>query len=160
MKAGQTITRLKKGLTKQELLDDNISIEWDETVNNWKVTRLSRNHKSVILTLKTLKEHRFKCKHKYAPTKEYPGYAWSKSGSHGYHTTTIPTSRLVYAYFVGDIPDGYEVDHIDNNPFNNSLENLRILTKEENLKKRYSDNPDMCNNHHEYCKKHNIPEKK
>ena len=118
------------------------------------------------MTLNKLKESILRRKHKYAPDKEYPGYVWSKTGSKGYKSTTVATGRLIYAYFVGDIPEGYEVDHIDNNPFNNYYNpddpndprnNLRLLTKQENLRKRYSDNPNMSNNHYEYCKNHNIP---
>lgn len=34
------------------------------------------------------------------------------------------------------------IDHIDNNPFNNRVKNLQKLTPEENLRKRFEDNPD------------------
>ena len=40
------------------------------------------------------------------------------------------------------------VDHIDNDPFNNMPFNLQALTQEENLRKRYSDNPN--NNHNQW----------
>lgn len=58
----------------------------------------------------------------------------------------IPLSRLVYVWHKGDIPDGYVVDHIDNDSFNNSIDNLQILTVEENLAKRYDDDPDAWTN--------------
>lgn len=147
---------MSKELTKQMLVDEGIQIHWDQENNAWCVMKWSRKNKSKKMVLNKLKESILKRKHKYAPDKEYPGYVWSKTGSKGYKSTTVATGRLIYAYFVGDIPAGYEIDHIDNNPFNNSLNNLRLLTKEENLRKRYSDNPGMCNNHYEYCKKHNL----
>jgi len=41
--------------------------------------------------------------------------------------------RLVYELFVGEIPKGYEIDHIDNDRTNNRIDNLRIVTHKENL---------------------------
>ena len=49
--------------------------------------------------------------------------------------------RLVYEAFNGLIPDGYQIDHINNNPQDNRLENLQLLTKSQNSKKRFIDNP-------------------
>ena len=40
--------------------------------------------------------------------------------------------RLVYETFIGEIPDGYIIDHIDGDRQNNSLENLRCITQSEN----------------------------
>ena len=43
-----------------------------------------------------------------------------------------PVHRLVYISFVGDIPIGKEIDHIDRNPKNNHISNLRAVTRSEN----------------------------
>lgn len=43
--------------------------------------------------------------------------------------------RLVWETFMGEIPEGKEIDHIDGNPHNNSLSNLQIVTRRENLLK-------------------------
>ena len=40
---------------------------------------------------------------------------------------------IVWKVFNGKVPDGYEIDHIDNDRTNNSLSNLRLLTKAENI---------------------------
>ena len=45
-------------------------------------------------------------------------------------------SRLVYAAFVGPIPPGMDVDHIDSNRENNRVDNLQVLTRSDNLRKR------------------------
>lgn len=41
--------------------------------------------------------------------------------------------RIVYESFIGDIPKGMEVNHIDENPKNNKVTNLNLLTHKENL---------------------------
>lgn len=43
--------------------------------------------------------------------------------------------RLVYETLIGDIPQELTIDHIDANPQNNSIENLQILTRENNTRK-------------------------
>lgn len=40
--------------------------------------------------------------------------------------------RLVWKTFRGEIPEGYEIDHIDAEPSNNRIENLQLLTRREN----------------------------
>lgn len=39
---------------------------------------------------------------------------------------------VLYETFVGAIQDGTEIDHIDRNPGNNAIENLRIVTRSNN----------------------------
>ncbi len=49
---------------------------------------------------------------------------------------TIAVHRLVYETFNNEIPEGYEVDHINFERDDNRLCNLQLLTHAENLKKR------------------------
>ena len=44
---------------------------------------------------------------------------------------------LVYTHFVGDLQNGYQVDHVDNIRTNNFSNNLRLVTRSENIKKSY-----------------------
>ena len=45
--------------------------------------------------------------------------------------------RLVYQNFVGEIPDGMQIDHIDNDKHNNELDNLQVLSAAANMKKMW-----------------------
>jgi hypothetical protein len=68
----------------------------------------------------------------------------SRLNSWGYHSISlwdknskkkVTISRLVASVFIGDIPKGYVVDHIDCNPLNNHVNNLQIITISENGKR-------------------------
>ena len=41
--------------------------------------------------------------------------------------------RLVYETFVGEVPQGYELDHINTIRDDNRLENLRLVTHKDNM---------------------------
>ena len=41
--------------------------------------------------------------------------------------------RLVWIAFNGQIPEGYEINHLDERPVNNALSNLSLVTHKENL---------------------------
>lgn len=41
--------------------------------------------------------------------------------------------RIIWELFNGKVPDGYIVDHIDGNPGNNDIQNLRLATVSENV---------------------------
>ena len=51
--------------------------------------------------------------------------------------------RLVWQNFVGEIPDGLEIDHLDGNPRNNSIENLQLLSRRDNTHKYQRETQDV-----------------
>jgi hypothetical protein len=58
-----------------------------------------------------------------------------------YKSTLLPVHRIVYAWFKGCAPKAFDIDHKDNNPLNNHIDNLEALTRtENNQKKKYSRN--------------------
>lgn len=89
------------------------------------------------------------CKHKYTTNKSYPIVTFS----YKQQRICLPLSRIIYAWFNGKVDQGYVVDHIDNNPYNNHPNNLQLLTQEQNLAKRFADNPDACSNQWDKLKK-------
>lgn len=69
----------------------------------------------------------------------------------GYNTLTLfskleggtknwKVSRLVYETFIGSLPDGMVIDHINNNPLQDWVTNLKCVTNSENIKKSYNTN--------------------
>ena len=51
-----------------------------------------------------------------------------------YVTSSTGIHRFVWQYYVGDIPEGYHVHHVDFDKANNQIENLQCLTKKEHSK--------------------------
>lgn len=49
--------------------------------------------------------------------------------------------RLVWNAFVGEIPVGFELDHIDRDRTNNALSNLRLVTRQQN---KFNSNAKGC----------------
>jgi AP2-like factor, euAP2 lineage len=41
--------------------------------------------------------------------------------------------QVVIRHWIGDVPEGYEIDHIDRDKLNNTRENLRLCTKAQNM---------------------------
>ena len=61
--------------------------------------------------------------------KKYLKVSLSESGVR----TTLKVHRLVMLAFVGVVPSGMEVRHLDGNGSNNRLDNLKYGTKKENM---------------------------
>lgn len=52
-----------------------------------------------------------------------------------YGKKNLYVHRIMYRTFVGVIPSDMEIDHIDNNKHNNSINNLQLLTHSQNINK-------------------------
>jgi len=55
------------------------------------------------------------------------------------HYTNIAIHRLVYKTWIGEIPENYVIDHIDNIKWNNNYHNLQAISSFENSRKAAED---------------------
>jgi hypothetical protein len=61
------------------------------------------------------------------------------------HRSTVSYARYLMSVKLGKfIPEGFEVDHIDDDKTNDSIDNLQILTTEENRQKRDALQRKLC----------------
>ena len=129
-------------LTKDELRSVGI-VDIRYLDNKWLVYRLWYKNSSKAKELKIISITEAKRTHKYRPDKVYPKVTFSTPTK----KYNIPLSRLIYVWFNGDITEPrMQVDHIDNDPYNNDPDNLELVTIEQNLAKRFVDNPEAWTN--------------
>lgn len=126
-----------------------ITKEWLQSLGIEEVTEEGK----VYAHGKLVTEHKNLCKHKYGKDKSYPTiivydpelYKRKKQeGKIVPGNRYLILSRVVYAWFNGVCPKEYDVDHKDNNPFNNNISNLQLLTRKENLNKHLGRNQHTC----------------
>lgn len=63
----------------------------------------------------------------------------NKSSNKKYYVRgCLSRNNMIYIHrFLTNCPEGLTVDHIDGNPFNNTMSNLRVCTLKENIKNRF-----------------------
>lgn len=71
------------------------------------------------------------------PSKKKTGYLYTNIywGKKLTERSSLRIHRVVYETFIGPIPEGFVVDHINNIKSDNRLENLQLLTPLENTLK-------------------------
>lgn len=74
--------------------------------------------------------------HKYGKTMRYQYYSLTDSRTG--KSLSLPVSNLVWMYHHPneEIPDGYDIDHINGDSLDDRIENLQCITRKENLAKR------------------------
>lgn len=107
-------------LTKQFFADYNI--HWDESIQMFK-----QDDKLLVPFLNVPAQTTYSShKKQYWMVNVYTLKGRSK---------IVPYHRLLWLQFRGDIPQGYVIDHINNDSLDNRLENLQLITRSENTKK-------------------------
>ena len=127
-----------KALTKEMLQEWGITnINWDNDFGEWWIDRYWFKNNSKVKTHKRINVQNAVCKHKFTVDKSYPIITFSYKQK----VITLPLARVIYAWFKGPIEEKAVIDHKDNNPYNNKVDNLQKLSVGENLAKRFIDNP-------------------
>lgn len=123
--------QMARAITRESLAHDGISVSLDENGEihvyhrrDFKGRSRYREIKPGIITSSS--------------GKKYVRVAW-RSRSNGWKCVTMTISRVAWAWFHGSVPSLWVVDHIDNDPLNNKMENLQALSYSDNAKKRYKD---------------------
>ena len=65
---------------------------------------------------------------------KFDGLIYRKHKHDGRYYFSTSLTRSVWKFFNGEIPDGYEVHHLDDDKYNDDISNLTLLTREEHLK--------------------------
>lgn len=71
--------------------------------------------------------------------RRYYSYSMLEDGK-GSRLHNILIHRLIWLFFYGDIPNNMEINHIDGNKTNNSLVNLEVVTRSENIQHSFDMN--------------------
>lgn len=90
---------------------------------------------TIFRNVKSKKQLKIKLDMHHSNTGYYMTLVHNQSINDG-NCKRVMIHRVVAECWLGDCPDGYEVDHIDRNPHNNDYRNLRYATKGEQMKNR------------------------
>lgn len=112
------------------------------------ITDVSRDGKHIICKGKELTQQPHKDGYLivvlYDPDLYKIEYKLTKKVNAGLFSTGV--HRIVYCWFKGKVPSGYVIDHINNIKDDNRIDNLQLLTPQENIMKGrgYSDRQLKC----------------
>ena len=90
---------------------------------------------TIFRNVKSKKQLKIKLDMHHSTTGYYMTMVHNQSINDG-NCKRVMIHRIVAECWLGDCPEGYEVDHIDRNPHNNDYRNLRYVTKGEQMKNR------------------------
>lgn len=149
---GFVVEYLSTGLSREQALElENKYL--DNPPEDWKLTNIKKSEKVKNLTDLVKKiRHYFEydesspsCliwKNKYKNSQVVIGNsAGHLNKKHGYYEVSLEgrryyAHRVVYLIFNDTIEDSLVIDHIDNNPSNNKISNLRLISQSENCRSR------------------------
>ena len=120
---------------KTWLADNNIKVVINPSTNSLEDEQIVVYQKDrKTMEWKPLKQTINVKNHKYGKQCIYIlVFPWDKSKN---QRVTMTLQRLVYLEFKGDIPEGFDIDHIDGDSLNNLPSNLQAISRKDNLKKR------------------------
>lgn len=118
-------------IDEETICISNINFKRIYGYNNYYVSKCG-----IVYSLHT---ERFLTKSHNSSTVRYPRVSLQPNEGKSRHGNREFIHHIVFkTYVTADIPKGYEIDHIDCNPWNCDLSNLQLLTKKQNSEKRYN----------------------
>lgn len=91
---------------------------------------------TIIRNVKSKKQLKIKLDTHHSESGYYVTFVHINGRSPDSKTIRVMIHRAVAECWLGDCPNGMEVDHIDKNSHNNHYSNLRYVTKSEQMKNR------------------------
>lgn len=143
----------KNFISKQDLINNKVRVEMinDEVViyqDYIQTTKRDRGYEWVT----ERKQHKAVCSHQFGNDYAQLISFLKIDGK----MKALPVSNIVWIYYNDTIPEGYEVDHINENTLDNRIDNLQLLTPGDNIRKRKFNganqylNSTHCNSLEEY----------
>ena len=132
---GKHVNGHNRALTKQQLIDLGIT----DVTKDGKVFKNGVECKIKILVNKykhSTKTYQVPVVQFVDKSKKIPFVTKNGYHSYTYGCMNISVARIMFVWFIRDLEYGEQIDHIDNNTLNNTLDNLQALTQAENLKKK------------------------
>ena len=128
------MSKVWKELTKEMLLERGIEVLNEKDKNgNYIILRTGKKSCNSKVTTFPLK---LTLSGQYCEYSQKWKYYYRTGFNFNGKTETYTVSRIYYAWFIGPVPEGIEVDHIVDEPINNDISNLKLLTPPENRQKR------------------------
>ena len=91
---------------------------------------------TIFRNVKSKKQLKIKLDYHHSKNGYYVSFVHLGGRSKGNKIVRCMIHRIVAECWLGDCPEGMEVDHIDRNSHNNDWRNLRYVTKSEQMKNR------------------------
>lgn len=91
---------------------------------------------TIFRNVKSKKQSKIKLDFHHSKTGYYTTFVHLGGRSENSRIVRCPIHRMVAECWLGECPEGLEVDHIDRNTHNNDWRNLRYVTRSEQMKNR------------------------
>ena len=114
----------------KELQTNNSDLEFRKIPSLWFLYEINSNG-TILRNVKSKKQIKIKLDYHHSEKGYYMAFVMCKK-----KVRRVQIAKVVAECWLGERPDGYEIDHIDRNSHNNDYRNLRYVTRSEQMKNR------------------------